>query len=588
MNIRSTGFLVLAGAVSGLSLVCVQLSAQEKELVRTIEVRGVTAFPEEEIVKEFVTEGGRRFVDEDFQLDLVQLAKKYLVAGYLHSRIDSVATIHSPGKIDLIVFLFEGKQTRVDTILIEGCNALRRDELRAHLPFGTGSVFTQSVVETGAQNMLKVYEAAGYPFAKVTIDSIGFSEAPGCYGATIAYKIDEGKQLRISELRIEGNSNTRNSVIVREARLTGNEYYSEELANRVRNRLERLQLFSSVSTPELFVSDKEEGGLLVRVEESNPNRFDGILGYVPSPRAGESGYFTGLVDLQLRNLFGTARRLSARWFREDRSSQEIGLRYFEPWIASIPLNGEVGFVQRIQDSTYVRRSFDLSLDFKLNEALAIGAVVSRTNVIPSESYGSFVLGESQSTSVGVYVAYDTRNDPITPLSGLYYRTEYDLGSKFVTASMHFQASSNSVRKILLDLDYYLETVSRQIIAAEVHIRDFQSGSVELADLYRLGGATTLRGYREGQFLGSRLVWSNLEYRFLVERRSYLYGFFDTGYIDTPVEPLAGLSGTQQTKIGYGVGFRLDTKLGLIGVSLGMGEGDTFSTAKLHIRLINVF
>jgi outer membrane protein insertion porin family len=224
----------------------------------------------------------------------------------------------------------------------------------------------------------------------------------------------------------------------------------------------------------------------------------------------------------------------------------------------------------------------------MNEELAFGGVVSRTNIIPSESYGRTILAGSQSTSVGLTLSYDTRNDPVTPLSGLFYHTEYNIGEKDVFGSSYFLPSSNRIQKILMDLDYYVEPFNAQVVAAELHIQDFRSSSIELGDLFHLGGAGTLRGYREGQFLGSRIVWSNLEYRFMVERRSYLYGFLDAGYIVSPDEPLVGLHGTEQTKLGYGLGIRLDTSLGLVGVSVGFGEGDTFSTAKLHIRLINVF
>jgi outer membrane protein insertion porin family len=349
-----------------------------------------------------------------------------------------------------------------------------------------------------------------------------------------------------------------------------------------------LQLFSSVSLPEFFLNQQQEGGLLVKVQEGNPNRFDGIVGYVPSPRPGESGYFTGLVDLQFRNLFGTGRRLSARWNREDRNTQEIGLQYYEPWIASYPVNGLVGFDQRIQDSTYVRRQYNLSVDYSLSDQFAFGGVVTRTNVIPSESYGRMVLAESQETSVGLTIAFDTRNDQVTPLSGLYYRTEYDIGNKDVSASQYFVSSNSSTRRIIMELDYYVEPIQSQVLASAVHIWDYRSNLIEVGDLFRLGGARTLRGYREGQFLGSRLVWTNLEYRFMVDRRSFLYGFLDAGYIATPDQPQAGLQASEQTKIGYGVGVRLDTRLGLIGVSIGLGQGDTFSTAKLHIRLINAF
>jgi outer membrane protein insertion porin family len=112
--------------------------------------------------------------------------------------------------------------------------------------------------------------------------------------------------------------------------------------------------------------------------------------------------------------------------------------------------------------------------------------------------------------------------------------------------------------------------------------------LDASDLFRLGGAATLRGYREGQFSGSRLVWMNLEYRFLVAPRSFFYGFVDAGYILQPDIVTAHLTASEQSKIGYGIGVRMDSALGLIGVSFALGEGDTFSTSKIHIRLINEF
>jgi len=122
----------------------------------------------------------------------------------------------------------------------------------------------------------------------------------------------------------------------------------------------------------------------------------------------------------------------------------------------------------------------------------------------------------------------------------------------------------------------------------LHLRDFKSAATDASDLFRIGGASTLRGYREGQFSGSRIVWMNVEYRFIVALRSFFYGFVDIGYIRQPDLITADLTASEQSKLGYGIGVRMDSALGLIGVSFAMGEGDTFSTSKIHIRLINEF
>ncbi len=588
VNTCSTGFFFFVVMVV-LSIGDLQiLHAQDKSAIGRIEIQGLSVLPADEMIKTFTTKPGSPFVPSQWQHDLDQLTSKYHDRGYYYARVDSVSQRSSSGILDLTVFFEEGKPALVDSIFFRGDSALTEKDLRAVLMANEGAPFVQSDIEGGAQTILQQYENAGFPFAKVSIDSVTLDESATRVLVRFTYTITEGKQVRIKELRVEGNTTTRSSIIVREARLAGNEFFSDRLSETIKHRLDRMQLFSSVSLPEFFLNPKEEGGLLVKVQEGNPNRFDGIVGYVPSPRPGVSGYVTGLVDLQFRNLFGTGRRLSARWNRENQSSQELGLQYYEPWIASYPINGQLGFVQRIQDSTYVRRQIDLTIDFSLNDQLSFGGVFSRTNVIPSDPYGKTVLSESQGTSLGLSVTYDTRSDPVTPRSGLYYKTEYDLGTKEVDASTSTVSSTNSTQRVLMDLNYYLEPLLSQVVAIGMHIEDFKSNVIELGDLFRLGGASTLRGYREGQFLGSRLVWSNVEYRFMVAPRSYFYGFLDGGYIFTPNEPLAGLQSSGQTKLGYGIGIRMDTNLGLIGVSIGFGEGDTFSTAKLHIQLINAF
>ena len=84
--------------------------------------------------------------------------------------------------------------------------------------------------------------------------------------------------------------------------------------------------------------------------------------------------------------------------------------------------------------------------------------------------------------------------------------------------------------------------------------------MDIGDLYRLGGTNTLRGYREDQFLGDRIFWSNLEYRLLLARRSFAFVFLDTGYYLRNAEPSLNVLKSEGFKIGYGIGFDVDTSL----------------------------
>ena len=103
-----------------------------------------------------------------------------------------------------------------------------------------------------------------------------------------------------------------------------------------------------------------------------------------------------------------------------------------------------------------------------------------------------------------------------------------------------------------------------------------------------GGTNTLRGYRELQFLGSRIAWTNLEYRQLLARRSYCFGFFDSGYYFLPENADLAIASSQHVKYGFGLGIRLETGIGNVGVSFALGQGDALSQGKIHFGLINEF
>ena len=567
------------------------VDAQNSLTVRSINFEGNHVFSASQLASVLAIKKDGMFSEPMLSTDLEHVLDLYKSQAYLHACVDSVWMKHDTLRMDVEVriFLTEGKPSVVRQIELDSCRNLTAADLYAVMKLHEGDLFVPSNLEQDIQSILHLYERKGYPLAQVEIQNISFTDSTEEMSARVRIHIHEGKKLQVAELRIEGNKVTKDYVITREARLHKNELFSGDLPERIKRRIDHLQLFSSVSLPELYLTESEQAGLSVRVIEGNQNSFDGVLGYVPSSGSNGNGYVTGLVNISLRNLFGTGRKLSARWYQENQSSQETELHYFEPWVASFPVNAQVGFFQRKQDSTYVRMQYDISAELMLTDEFSFSVSFSQYSVYPTEGYGRLVLAESKTTSLGASIRYDSRDNPTTPTGGILYSTEYHTGSKHTSINEIFPTEATSTtQRLLFDLSYYLSTFFRQVIAAELHLRDFSSSTLDVSDLFRLGGASTLRGYREGQFLGSRIVWTNLEYRFLVAPRSFFYGFVDIGYIVQPSIAAMSMDASEQSKIGYGIGVRMDSALGLIGVSFALGEGDTFSTSKIHIRLINEF
>ncbi len=194
------------------------------------------------------------------------------------------------------------------------------------------------------------------------------------------------------------------------------------------------------------------------------------------------------------------------------------------------------------------------------------------------------MTSGSTTSIGADLQFDSRDDLYSPTAGVRYRTDYQYGRKRSAGPI----ADAAVQHLGLDLEVYLSTFRRQVLAFGAHGRALEGGNIEVADMYRFGGTTTLRGYRENQFLGSRIGWTNTEYRFLLGRRSFFFGFLDTGYYFRPGDATTAAPPSEGFRYGYGIGIRLETSLGNMGVSFALGQGDSFANGKIHFGLINEF
>ncbi|MCX6136139.1 MAG: BamA/TamA family outer membrane protein [Ignavibacteriales bacterium] len=523
----------------------------------------------------------------------------YRGEGFVTASVDSVvAEMNEDSSGVAIVFsLTEGNCLLLGRFSIHGVSLWTVEEVSRWCTTKTGTPLSQTYLETDIEYLLQRYENAGYPFARIVVDSM-WTETGETPSLAVSVTVDEGSRIFLTEVSVEGNAATRSDVVTREARGRFMGLYREDQLEKLRRRIDHLGLFSSVEHPQLYLAripqnrDSTAGGILIRVHEGTANTFDGVAGYVPSTTGTSRGYFTGNVTVIMRNLFGTGRRLSARWLRENEWTQELEAAYAEPWIAGYPVNGAISYYQRKQDSSYVKSRFDIHLEISPVEDFVLGALVQREDVYPSSSSTLFTVFESNVTSIGIDVRYDTRDNIRNPRSGVSYAAFYQRGSKKITGPVLLLTPDvqrdATIERISMDVEAAFPLALNHVIDVALHGREVSSSRLEQSDFYQLGGASTLRGYRENQFLGSILAWTNIEYRFLTGRLSSLFLLFDEGYVRRSEDVRHGIIAQNIFRSGYGVGARVETALGLIRLSYALGEGDSFSTGKIHFGIANDF
>lgn len=571
----------------------VRSTHQPSAIIRIITLKGNTAFTDRQILDLLSSRQLLPYSEAIVNRDLQVVLQFYQSYGYLDAQAELRAVSYSSDSsfVEITIGIAEGHQSVLARIEADGNHEFSTSDVLNQFDLKPGDVLVESALERDIANLLERYERRGFPFTRCAVAGVTHRSGPDIDSLDVALQIHEGERVTIEEIRVEGNKETDASVVVREMRVHMGDLFNPTKLEAVKPRLTRLNIFSSVSEPELYLRNGK-GGLLVKVQEGRTSTFDGVIGYIPGTAAGQAGYVTGLASISMRNLFGTGRKLSFRWQREDRFSQELGLRYLEPWLLGVPANIGGGFLQRQQDTSYVRRVFDLKGELMFSEELSISLLFSSENVIPSSDSTILRAFRSSTTTFGGEILYDTRDDNYSPTSGTRYRTDYQYGRKrtsnIPTALVSRVPQRTTVQKFSLDLDVFLSPFQRQVVAVGFHGRELRSGQLEESEMFRLGGARTLRGYRESQFIGSRVAWMNTEYRFLLARRTFVYGFIDNGYYLRPADDVRSIPRSDSFKLGYGIGVQLETGLGNIGVSFALGEGDTFTTGKIHFGLINEF
>ncbi|MBK6910795.1 MAG: BamA/TamA family outer membrane protein [bacterium] len=483
-----------------------------------------------------------------------------------------------------------GNQYRISGLRVLGDSLLlsavdyARFELRPGVPAEAWRV------ESAVEAMLTLCENRAHPFAQVDVDSLQIDET--AESVVLHLKLLGGPRIALDFIEFEGNAISQSRLLRRESGLRPGEPYDARRVKLAQRKLAQLEYLRRVSAPRLVINDAGQSGLLFAVQESRLSRLDVVAGLSPEAE-GEAQTVTGLADLQFLNLFGTGRRGKIYWQRPASGVQELSLAWREVWLAGTPLRADASFAQRVEDTLYVTRRYGARLAYPLGAGAEIFTGIAREELLAdsgAEIQLDLVANHTVLLEGGLSV--DTRDHLSNPRSGLRFETSAARGQRMTD---HPPAGSTKTefeqRRAALDFEVNHEPWLYWILHGSVHARLLLSDEPEIpvSDLHRIGGARTLRGYREEQFLGSEVSWATIEARYWLGPASRLALFTDGGVISR--EYRAGTSGDRRPTLyrtAYGVGLRLETGVGVWGVDYGIASGDSPLNGQLHVSLLSLF
>jgi outer membrane protein assembly factor BamA len=412
----------------------------------------------------------------------------------------------------------------------------------------------------------------GFPFAEITTRARAGDSLPV---VDVELSVRRGNGYKRGAPVVFGGR-TRPETARRLALWEEDEDFSETRLRKGAERLRRTGYYESAEWAGLY-RDSLRNVLypVLRLEDRRANTWGGLLGY--DSRAGDGG-LTGFVDVHLLNLFGTARDLDFNFDRRAGAENDARLVYTEPWLLNSPVGArlELGFLQ--QDTLY----------WEWNQALVFFRDLGFTSRLEAEfgAQGNRDIQagfETRALRSGLRLLYDARDRaPFTRrgvrgsagVSGL--RREIGDSAYFVVQS---QVSGETWRPLSSRLGLKIGASAGS---------NFPLTRSNPGELFYVGGARSLRGYREREFQTNAYALAEGEVHYWVGRRGSLFGFVAPGAVNRMDAPSSRGRYDPRGVLGYGAGLELAQGEWTLLLTYALNPERSPGEGLLHVAVENRF
>ncbi len=523
--------------------------------------------------------------EDDLAEDVERIKALYDENGFSDAELTTeTETINDAGDIRLKVIVKEGKKYVVGNIDVTGNLVAPKEEILKAIKMTGGKPFSRRRLRMDVSNIQDLYFEKGYLSSQVRSESV-YNDSTD--KVDITYSITEGDLTFVEQVRVLGNTKTKDIVIRRELRAYPGESFSGAKLKRSKERLYNLGFFDDVRFDTEGGSLPNTRDLIVTVKEAKTGEFsfgggyssiDNIIGFVQIRQKNFDWQnwhnFTGAgQDLALRLEAGSVR-------------QNAELSFTEPWAFGHPFS--LGFdvyqreFNRSGSSGYFfdqkKTGGDIRLGKEFNEydkgLLMYKLEEVKISDVPGNSSQALKdeLGKKTTSSLALTLTHDERDNIYNPSEGYLVSATGEYAGGALGGDRDFTKLYGVASTYFRHLDQnVLELKIRGGIADSFD----DTTRVPIYERYFAGGANTVRGYRERRIgprdpgnndpIGGEAYWvANVEETFPVYPDLIKAAvFFDAGNVGEDIDDLGS-----KVFSGVGAGVRVKTPIGPVKLDMG--------------------
>jgi hypothetical protein len=524
--------------------------------------------------------------------------------GYLVASIDSTVR---KGNL-LTAYIYVGDKFLTMTIYNGNVSAdfLNAINLKS---ISDGKEIPADGVQLFKAKVIQSCENIGYPFAEVRLDSFAINN--GMVSAKLYLQHQE--LFRYDSLHIEGKTKVKPIFLRNYLGIKIGKVYSEVTVRRIAQRLSELQ-FAEVLRPHIVQFKSDKAIVNVFLKDRKASQFNVLIGLLPGS-SGKSVLITGDVKIHLFSPFGVGEELLLQWQKLQPKTQTLNVKLVYPYLVGLPLGLNVNFQLFKQDTSYLELDGDYGVQYQLVGSDYLKASYRQKLSIILDPDTNFVKinralppNLDLSTNEFALEAYFQRlNYKFNPVSGYVFQVSAAVGSRTIKKNNTILQLYDEVEgktfgylydslklttfqmHISMMIDKFWKITNRNTIRTMFKGEYLFSNTILENEKYKIGGTGSLLGFDDRSIYTPYYLIGDVEYRFLLSKNSYFYGFFNSAMVK---EQGYYVYKKFDFPFGFGVGTTFETKVGLFQLTYALGKQEenpiSFKTSKIHFGYVNYF
>lgn len=457
---------------------------------------------------------------------------------------------------------------KLTDIVVKGNNKVSTDKIKEMVTTGKDGVLNTRTLNANVRSIESYYHDQGYILAKV-------SDVAMSPGGELTLTISEGV---LEGIVVKGNEKTKEQVITREMKLKPGEPFNVKDARRSMQKVYNLGHFEDVNMK--LNPGKEPNAVVLEasVVEQKTGTFSIGGGY------SKADGLIGIIELGDNNFRGTGDRVKLHWEFGGADDTNYEISYTRPWLDSKQTSLSFSFYDMTNEyddydtdgnleSSYdkKRKGFDITLGrphgeyihnyitFKNRRDTHVEYVEGPYDYSKGQPYEGYLEDNFGLTrSITLMRVFDSRDNVFNPTEG----ARYSLSAEFAGGSLGGDFDFN---KYTAEGRQYHKVGRDHVIATRL-TAGYADGSMPENGKFSVGGSDTLRGYKDDQFEGDKMLAATAEYRFPVVSKVQGVVFTD---IANAWE--GGSYKLDDLNYSVGVGLRLTTPIGPVRIDYAKGE-----------------